>query len=246
MLNNIFKPKNSYELIRVGSQNDGGYLVEKNSLQKSDYLIGVGINDDWSFEKNFGKDFIGIDNQISLKFLVKIFFLKLLFIIYNFDLSGTLTSFIKIFKYLSLRKKFIRATFTNFDDNAQHINLNSLINKFCKKDQNIFLKLDIEGSEYRVLNDILKLQNRFEGLVIEVHDIDLHIDKLIHFIENLNLTLVHVHANNYGGVDLNGDPIVLELTFSKNPIIKSKSISLPNKEDMPNNKLAPELKLKFK
>ena len=60
MLNNIFKPNHSYELIRVGSHNDGGYLVEKNSHEKSDYLIGVGINDDWSFEKNFGKSYINL------------------------------------------------------------------------------------------------------------------------------------------------------------------------------------------
>ena len=32
MLPKIFKPNNEYELIRIGSNNDGGYLVEKNSL----------------------------------------------------------------------------------------------------------------------------------------------------------------------------------------------------------------------
>ena len=65
-------------------------------------------------------------------------------------------------------------------------------------------------------------------------------------MENINLTLVHVHGNNYGGEDKNGDPLVIELTFSKNPIIKSETVSLPNNLDMPNNKLLPELKLNFK
>ena len=247
MLNNIFKPNHSYELLRVGSQNDGGYLVEKNSHEKSDYLIGVGINDDWSFEKNFGKNFIAIDDQISLKFLLKKFFLKLIFLVYKFNFNSTIKSFFKIFQYLNLKKKFFRATLTNYDNiNLNRISLFWVINKFCKKSQNIFLKLDIEGSEYRVFDDIIKLQDKFEGIILEVHNIDIHLDKLIFFMENINLTLVHVHGNNYGGEDKNGDPLVIELTFSKNPIIKSETVSLPNNLDMPNNKLLPELKLNFK
>ena len=39
MLPKIFKPNNKYDLIRVGSNNDGGYLVEKNSLFETKYLI---------------------------------------------------------------------------------------------------------------------------------------------------------------------------------------------------------------
>ena len=65
MLPLSFKPKYKCELIRIGSKNDGGYLVEKQSFIKSKFLIGVGINDDWKFEKEFNKPFIGIDDQIS-------------------------------------------------------------------------------------------------------------------------------------------------------------------------------------
>ena len=32
MLPDIYKPKNEYNLIRLGKNNDGGYLVEKDSL----------------------------------------------------------------------------------------------------------------------------------------------------------------------------------------------------------------------
>ena len=57
------KPKHQYELLRIGNKNDGGYLVEKSSFQNSDFLIGLGINDDWSFEKKFKKNFIGVDSK---------------------------------------------------------------------------------------------------------------------------------------------------------------------------------------
>ena len=47
------KPKHSYKLIRLGSDRDGGYLVDEKSLMKSGCLIAMGISTDWSFEKDF-------------------------------------------------------------------------------------------------------------------------------------------------------------------------------------------------
>ena len=35
MLPKNFKPKKNYDLIRLGKNNDGGYLVEKNSIKKT-------------------------------------------------------------------------------------------------------------------------------------------------------------------------------------------------------------------
>ena len=43
MLPKIFKPKYAYNLIRLGRDNDGGYLVEKESVLKSNSLISLGI-----------------------------------------------------------------------------------------------------------------------------------------------------------------------------------------------------------
>ena len=56
------KPKYEYDLIRIGSRNDGGYLIEKNSLFESEFLLSFGISTDWSFEK----EFIG-KNNVNLK-----------------------------------------------------------------------------------------------------------------------------------------------------------------------------------
>ena len=44
MLPKEFKPTHEYNLIRFGQDNDGGYLVEKNSIETSKCLIKVRKN----------------------------------------------------------------------------------------------------------------------------------------------------------------------------------------------------------
>ena len=75
-INKILKPKYNYDLIRLGKDFDGGYLVGENSVRGADYLISFGINEDWSFEKDFksrNKDvkIYCYDDRISKKFLIK-------------------------------------------------------------------------------------------------------------------------------------------------------------------------------
>ena len=53
MLPKEFKPDGFYDLVRLGKNNDGGYLVCKNSIEVSDCLISFGISDDFSFEEDF-------------------------------------------------------------------------------------------------------------------------------------------------------------------------------------------------
>ena len=53
LLPKILKPKFSYDLMRLGTNYDGGYLVEKSSILNSDFLLSFGISTNWDFEKDF-------------------------------------------------------------------------------------------------------------------------------------------------------------------------------------------------
>ena len=91
-----------------------------------------------------------------------------------------------------------------------------------------FIKIDIEGSEYRILEEILHYQKNFTGIVIEFHDVDLHLRKIVNFVENLQLTLVHIHPQNPAFVTDSNIPTQIELSFAKNPKIISPEAKIPH------------------
>jgi FkbM family methyltransferase len=240
MLPKEFNPKFLFDLLRIGRNNDGGYLVEKNSIKNSKTLISFGISNDWSFEASFKS----INN-------VKIF-----------AYDHTLNNY-----FWSRQPKDLFMLFNNFFKNE---NGNYFINKKISKvgikhheslsleipdifsslelkgQPPYFLKIDIEGSEYRILDDLVKFSNNIEGIVIEFHQADLHLERIINFIKNINLQLCHVHANNFQNCDKFGVPTTLELTFSKNPSKLNGEFISPHLLDQKNNPNNEEIVIKFK
>ena len=49
----FLKPKVTGDLFRIGSSNDGGYVIPKNAAADTDTLISFGLFDDWKFEEDF-------------------------------------------------------------------------------------------------------------------------------------------------------------------------------------------------
>jgi hypothetical protein len=234
----FLKPKKEYKLIRIGKNNDGGYLVDEQSIKDAKTLISLGINDDWSFEKDFVKinknvDLRCYDNNTSLIFLIKIFFKKFIFFIY-YGFIETFKSFFNIIDYFLFLRTKISKKYVTYKD------LQKLTKKFKAP---FFFKIDIEGSEYRILEDILRLKKKISGIVIELHNIDLFFEKIKNFIEKNQLKLIHAHANNYG-IEWNENNII-ELTFSKKPKMIGKKPNFPNTLDQPNIKKNKEIKINF-
>ncbi len=241
-LPNFFSFETAKDLIRIGKQNDGGYLVSKSDIHNSDCLIGLGISDDWSFESDFVKinntPVFAYDASVNTKFWLKKFVINTLK--NPFKLSDSF-KFISYKKFFTGNRKHIKKFVGLNTDDSNYCTLSSIFNEINYK--NLFLKVDIEGSEYRILDTLVDNKNRISGLVIEFHDCDLHLETIKNFLKNFQLKLIHIHANNYQPINKkSGLPLVLELTFSKNcETIKSKI--LPNELDMPNNKEEPEINL---
>ena len=258
----IFLPKFKTSLIRVGKDNDGGYCVPKKSVINSDLLLSFGLNDDWSFEKDFisinsqTKVFV-FDKSVTIAFWIK-YFLKIIIEIISFKKNP-----ISIFKFVYLlfdyfiffrnsNTKHIKKNVIQRDHiikneiKSFHINIKEILSK--NNGKNFFLKIDIEGNEYRILQDIVENQNYLEGLVIEFHNSDLMEDKILDFSEQLNLDLVHVHVNNYGDTNNKGYATVFEATYSPRKyntqrekdefIFPVKGLDQPNNEKIVDEKVS--------
>ncbi len=244
----IFEFKTAKDLIRIGKDNDGGYLVSKKDIDNSEILISLGVSSDWSFENDFLKykkvPILAFDGTISSnKFLKDA--IKLVFRLYS---PSLFINAVKVyFSYLAFFRNSIKHIQKNISTSSkgisEFITMKEVFALTIKN--NIFLNIDIEGSEYRILDSIIENKHRLSGLVIEFHDCDLHLDKIAKFIEDFPLTLVHIHANNFGMIlEKNELPITLELTFSKNAIQGDKYF-LPHSLDMPNNPENEEIIIEF-
>ena len=207
-----------YKTIRIGSKFDGGYFVCPYSIANTNNLISLGIETNWEFEKEFMKTNPKIitncyDGQTNYKLILKFFLIQVIkALLLELNTSLLKRSFYNLFEYSFLLKKKL-----NFKRKNIGLKNGLTFKEIVSNKKDVFLKIDIEGSEYRILDEILEFKNKLVGLVIEFHDYDLNKKKVKKFIQELGLVLVYININEMGGTSIDNYPLVLELSFSKNP-----------------------------
>ena len=217
----IFQPYFCEDIVRLGKDNDGGYLVNKQDILKTKKLLSLGVGDDYSFEK----DFMALNDCPIVAF------------------DGTIDpnqEFIK--NFYSGDKNFINK---NIGNKEGEVSFKSILGQ-----QDVFLKCDIEEHEYDILNDIIIHSKLFTGIAIEFHNINGkdNFNELINFIAKVELKLVHVHVNNwfYYTTEQGCIPDVIELTFtSSDNVTLDDDIKFPHKLDMSNRPGGEDFKIVF-
>ncbi|MEO5808373.1 hypothetical protein [Devosia sp.] len=225
-------------LVRLGRDNDGGYVVDQRSVDASKLLVGLGINDDWSFEEDFaratGAPVLAFDPTVGLlKFrntMIKS--------AARIDKPGIFARNLRL--YRSYKQFFGKHShvmkYVSDRDSANSASFDTVMAMARQtSDADIFLKVDIEGSEYRVFEDIVAHAARFSGMALELHDVDLHMPKIEAFISAFPLNLCHLHVNNYGTISRHGVPTVLELSFTRFEVEAETVAQFPGVLDMPND-----------
>lgn len=217
----IFRPFRCGDLVRLGRDHDGGYLVNREDILKSQSLLSFGIGDDCSFEQ----DFVKIKDCAVTAY------------------DGTLTTDQESLMRSDFFKQphnLVIKNIGNQDDQVSVIDIDF--------DQ-AFLKCDIEDAEYRILDDIIRASDRMTGLVIEFHSIHepQRFNLVTNFIGKVRLDLVHIHINNWTYL-INGStyiPQVIELTFTSSRNISWQPVDLPHQLDMPNCANRDDFAIKF-
>jgi Methyltransferase FkbM domain len=247
VLPTIFRPAQPTSLIRLGRAHDGGYLVDSRDVTASDSVISLGVYDDWSFEKSFVRrndvPVLAYDGSVDgFHFAWRVY--RNLLDLHPRVVLKSLKLFADYTRFFSGRRKHVKS----FVGSAQlhpNVNLDHVFEDLhSMKVSRPFLKVDIEGSEYSILDQIIARAGVTTGLAIEFHDCDEHIEEIIRFIEAYPLRLVHVHANNFSQVAASGIPTALELTFSSSEQVGGK-FALPHPLDLPNNRHMDEITIGF-
>jgi len=213
-------------------KNNDGGYVICNLPGTYDLFISGGVSNDISFENQF------LNLYPSLK-------------CYAFD--GTVNSLPTIGQRITFVKKNLGK-----HESAETTNLK----QYMDGHENIFMKIDIEGHEFRLFPELENYMSKIKQLVVEIHspgDIKLHpkyfkgLDDIDHQVMfnmfsmiNKTHTLVHVHANNGCMTHVYDDiilPNVFECTFVRNDFVTSKVVNktpLPLSIDMKNINSKPD------
>jgi hypothetical protein len=245
------------DLVRVGSANDGGYVIPLSLIEKSEIVVSFGLSDNWSFEEQFKKinpcvRIHAYDHTVSgsvfglslLRGILKLPFGKLP----AGNLSRRWTLFSSYHRFFTKDSRHFRERVNSRPD--IHRGATPSIAFQRARSDRIFLKVDIEGDEYQIINDLIKYVDRIDGLVIEFHQTG---EKRSLFIESVRLLqlvydIVHLHANNFGPVGVDDLPEALELTFAKKSNLdhhpKRDRLPLPTL-DAPNNPCKPDFQITF-
>jgi hypothetical protein len=218
---NLLQPhRNGFELVRVGGQTDGGYLLP-NDLEEIKYCYSPGVGEIWTFEESLGSNF-GIESMVC---------------------DGTIQDF-PSFKSL---KSFIPKN-VGLIESENVISFESWVSEVGANPGDLLLQMDIEGGEYPILSSIdSEFLKRFRIIALELHDLHLlalpssfsyqYSQLMNKLLENFDI--VHLHPNNCGGSYVAHGilfPKVVEITLHRKD--RSRELSraeIPHALDFPND-----------
>ena len=259
---NFLKPiKNNY-LVRLGVKFDGGYVIDSKIINCSDKLVSFGLGTDWSFELDFIKltgNKIHIYDYTTtyrpylkniLKYLRRFITLR---VSYS-DLRNKIDDLLKLKRFLnSSNVKFFKEKVTFPINNKNDTDLAKVFSRLDHK-ESIVLKCDIEGSEYKIIEQIHNFSHRIDMLIIEIHWLNKS-DKEKVFVELVKklkekFNIIHLHGNNYSTQSKNDLPDVLEITFTNLKFAPNEieyKYEFPIKDlDFPNDNSREDIKILFK
>lgn len=215
-------------LYRIGSEHDGGYVMQK-PFSENMIAYSIGINQDVSWDL----DMVAEGYQI-----------------YQYD--HTIKKLPKENSAFHWKKIGI----TGGEETAELKNLTTLLRGNGHAEASgMVLKMDVEGYEWNVFANLTeKTLLQFDQIVAEIHNLtaDEERELKIRALENITKThkVIHIHANNYGTMDYCGDlmmPDTLEVTWLRKELCADERYTgtLPRPVDRRCDAFSPEILLGY-
>ena len=248
LLDPVFRPTVSADLVRLGDDFDGGYVVDRTSVTDADVLIALGVGDSWGFEAEClalnPVPLEAYDASVGPGWFIR-------------EFARSLVVFFNV-KFVRRRFELLTDYFRFFSGDRRHhremvgtdpgmVTLAEVLKRHgVGPDRKAFLKIDIEGSEYGILDTLVAEAPHLTGLAIEFHDLPGHLDAIRAFIADFGIEVAHVHCNNCAPLAEDGTPEVIELTFTRGVAAEAPPTPLPGPLDMPCCKNKPDYPIAFR
>lgn len=195
-----------FKKMRLGKNNDGGYIIADIPNHRYEALISGGVRDDISFEESF----LSVYNDAKC-----------------FIFDGSVSTLPKNITNIKFESKYIGDIET-----THSTNIHSYINN-C---QNIFIKMDIEGAEIDWISSLTAEHiMKISQLTIEFHyPFQQKAENVLYKLSKY-FKLIHLHGNNCCGMRNESNimiPNVFECTYINNNLLNLDKIQL-NKDSIP-------------
>lgn len=223
------------DLVRVGSEFDGGYVVPATILAGCDGILGLGIHADWSFEEQALARMAArradlYDPTTTLPWLWRRAPWGVVRIVGGLlsgkakrvaDGRARLSAPWRYSRFFegAVRhvKAFIGPCDRGGDGGAGVVGIERAMRELeARGATRIVLKMDIEGAEYETLAGIARWGEAVDLLLVEFHGIDADTARFNALMRELSelFVPVHLHGNNSAPLTEDGFPSMVEITFA--------------------------------
>jgi hypothetical protein len=222
------RPVQRADLMRVGPQRDGGYVVPGDLVRNSEHLLALGIGDDWQFEAGFARvnprvRILGVDGSIGAGRFARECRASLLALL-SFGVAEKarrrhwmqLRRAAHYFWFFGWRHQHLRRM-VGAESTPATVTIASLLGSLgAARPHGLFLKVDVEGAEYELIDAIASHATAIGCIVMEFHRTSRHAAAFNAAMDTLlrQFRLVHIHGNNYAPCDpVSGFPDAVEITL---------------------------------
>jgi hypothetical protein len=255
------------DLIRLGRDEDGGYVVSARTIDTADVLVSLGVNDEWSFEDAFcarrpEAGVYAVDGTVSaatfedrrtthaFKAVQSALHFRRYLTRHHGEIARkwgrTAREFRRLFDQPG--RHFVRSMICDSerlglarDPERSEITWDQLVGRIdaervTRTPSKLFVKMDIEGAEYRVLPMMVRDAARITGITIEFHDTDLLWERLYEDVQLLlqQFVVVHAHGNNYMPLNAGSTlPRALEVSFVNRSLVGATELETVNDRTYP-------------
>jgi hypothetical protein len=207
-------------LVRIGGPHDGGYVVPLDAIAAADALLSFGLAHNWTFERDFRRHnphaiIHCYDHTVSTRTAIEYSIGQL----FRFIVRRDFGHLRKAFTWLDY-PLFFRGRIVHFGQRIwcdRQYDSATVDDAFARlpAGSQVFAKVDVEGSEYRIMDDLLRHAANIVALAIEFHDVDILPERFKALIDAIkrDFHIVHFHANNMGGLAPFHFPNAPEITF---------------------------------